>query len=144
MSRSGYCDDLDNLALINWRGAVKSAIRGKRGQAFLRELAASLDAMPDKRLSEGSFKHDNGCHCTMGVLGAARGIDMSRFDESDFLDTEAVGETFGIAEAMAREIMWLNDEAYQWECRNSPDPNAKRWELMRAWVTEQISAGGAQ
>lgn len=33
MSRSGYSEDLDMWDLIRWRGAVKSALRGKRGQA---------------------------------------------------------------------------------------------------------------
>lgn len=32
MSRCGYSDDYDQWALIRWRGAVESAIRGKRGQ----------------------------------------------------------------------------------------------------------------
>ena len=50
MSRSGYSEDCDGWALVRWRGAVKSAIRGQRGQAFLRELLAALDAIPDKRL----------------------------------------------------------------------------------------------
>ncbi len=50
MSRSGYSDDLDQGDLNRWRGAVASAIRGKRGQSFLRELLASLDAMPRKEL----------------------------------------------------------------------------------------------
>ncbi|MEY2151152.1 hypothetical protein AB7849_09555 [Rhodanobacter sp. 115] len=91
-----------------------------------------------KRLSAGSFKHDNGCYCTLGVLGAARGIDMAGFDDSDYLDTTEVGEAFGIAEAMAREIMFLNDEAYSWECRQAADPDARRWELMREWVGNHI------
>jgi hypothetical protein len=46
MSRSGYSDDHSEWDLIRWRGAVASAIRGKRGQAFLRELLVALDAMP--------------------------------------------------------------------------------------------------
>lgn len=52
MSRSGYSEDWDgeNWTFIRWRGAVKSALRGKRGQAFLREALAALDAMPEKRL----------------------------------------------------------------------------------------------
>ncbi len=37
MSRSGYQDDCEGLNL--YRGTVRRAIRGKRGQAFLRELA---------------------------------------------------------------------------------------------------------
>lgn len=47
MSRSGYSDDIDNWDLIKWRGQVASAIRGKRGQLFLRELLAALDALPN-------------------------------------------------------------------------------------------------
>lgn len=63
MSRSGYSDDYDgdNWDLIRWRGAVTSAIRGKRGQAFLREALAALDAMPEKQLIAGdlvAFNYD--------------------------------------------------------------------------------------
>lgn len=143
MSRSGYVDDGDfesNIALINWRGAVTSALRGRRGQAFLRELASVLDAMPDKRLSTGSFKNDNGCHCALGVVGASRGIDMTAFDrDPDDLDADAVGRSFGIASAMAREIMFMNDEGMRWECRHAPEPDARRWELIRQWVEEQTT-----
>ncbi len=51
MSRSGYSDDCDNLQL--WRQAVDRAISGKRGQAVLREMLASLEALPQKRLISG-------------------------------------------------------------------------------------------
>lgn len=51
MSRSGYCDDIDDtLAHGRWRAQVRSATRGKRGQKLLREMLAALDAMPEKRL----------------------------------------------------------------------------------------------
>lgn len=50
MSRSGYSDDLDSWSMIRWRGAVTSATRGARGQAFFREMLAALDAMPEKKL----------------------------------------------------------------------------------------------
>ena len=55
MSRSGYvdaddCDEGEQWRHIRWRGAIKSAIRGKRGQAFLREMLDALDALPQKRL----------------------------------------------------------------------------------------------
>lgn len=44
MSRHGYSDDChdDILSFGQWRGQVASAIRGKRGQAFLKELIAAL------------------------------------------------------------------------------------------------------
>jgi len=49
MTRHGYVDDSeDTLAYGRWRAQVQSAIRGKRGQAFLKELAAAMDAMPEK------------------------------------------------------------------------------------------------
>ncbi|KGX48418.1 hypothetical protein [Burkholderia pseudomallei] len=70
MSRSGYSDDGDNWSVIRWRGAVNSAIKGARGQEFLRDLAATLDAMPDKRLIDNEFRNSNGEFCALGVLGA--------------------------------------------------------------------------
>lgn len=63
MSRSGYIDELDQWDLIRYRGQVASAIRGKRGQAFLRDLLAALDAMPEKRLIAGTFERDDGDMC---------------------------------------------------------------------------------
>ena len=42
MSRSGYSDSLENWDLIRWRGQVASAIRGKRGQQLLKELADAM------------------------------------------------------------------------------------------------------
>lgn len=107
MSRSGYSDDCDGWDLIRWRGAVNSAIKGKRGQAFLRELAAALDAMPDKRLIADELQTAEGDYCTIGVLGAARGIDMSKLDPDD---RETVAAAFNIAPALAAEIVYENDE----------------------------------
>lgn len=54
------------------------------------------------------------------------------------INTERVSVVFGMARAMACEIMYLNDEAYQWQCLQSADPDARRWELMRAWVGANI------
>lgn len=60
MSRSGYNDDIDNWALIKWRGQVASAIRGKRGQKMLRDLLAALDAMPEKSLIVHELESESG------------------------------------------------------------------------------------
>jgi hypothetical protein len=101
MSRSGYSDDIDGWALIRWRGAVTSAIRGERGQAMLRELVQALDALPEKRLASGSLVTAEGDYCTLGALGRARGMDMAPIDPED---REAVAKAFGVAEALAAEI----------------------------------------
>ena len=132
MSRSGYNDDCENWSLICWRGAVKSAINGKRGQAFLIELRDALDAMPDKRLIAEELEAD-GQFCTLGVLGSKRGIDMKGVEPDD---REAVAELFGIAPAMAAEIVYENDEA----CWRAETPEG-RWQRMRNWVDQHILKG---
>jgi hypothetical protein len=111
MSRSGYIDDSDDpLAHGRWRQAVKRALHGKRGQAFLHELLQALDEMEDRRLYPGSFATAEGEFCTLGVLGTRRGTKMDDLDDDGDCDTARVGERFGIAPAMAAEIMYMNDE----------------------------------
>lgn len=131
MSRHGYCDDIDDNAwgTICWRGAVASAIKGKRGQAFLRELAAAMDTMPVKRLIRCDLRDSDGEVCALGTVGAARGIDMTAIDPEE---RDVVAKTFGIAEAMAAEIMYENDEGV-W--KETPE---QRWQRVRKWVSRQL------
>jgi hypothetical protein len=170
MSRSGYTDNNDDtLAYGRWRQAVKRALQGHRGQALLRELIATLDAMDDKRLYPGSFFTADGEFCTLGVLGNARGTRTDDLGDEDYCDPAQVGQRFGIAPAMAAEIMYLNDEycADEWKwvtveiCGpvrpNWPDWGRhdrqvrmhndlhpfERWRAMRAWVAEQLRPGRA-
>lgn len=136
MSRSGYSEDCENLGL--WRGAVSRAITGKRGQAFLRELAAALDAMPVKELVVEETVSDDDRVCTIGAVAIARGLDVSDLDESD---QEEVGKRFGIARAMAAEIAYENDECGQYRYEGSKrieETPAERWTRMRKWVADSI------
>lgn len=159
MSRSGYIDDCDDpLAMGRWRAAVRSAINGRRGQAFLREMLAALDAMPDKRLIREHLKFDGdqcrfgspevivgadeladahsgtpmpmGAVCALGAVGTVRGMDLSKLDPHE---SEGVAAAFGIADALAREIVYLNDDGGSY--RESPED---RWRRMRAWVANMI------
>jgi hypothetical protein len=133
VSRSGYSDDGENYGL--WRGAVNRAISGKRGQAFLRELAAAMDAMPEKKLITDELVHD-GCFCTLGVVGAARGMDMANID---YTSPERVGKAFGISMAMAAEIEYMNDEYGEYLFPyNEHESDEQRWTRMRKWVAENI------
>ena len=130
MSRSGYSDDCDGADLNLWRGAVNQGIRGKRGQAFLRETLAALDAMPVKKLTTDSLHETaSGEFCTLGAVGAARGMDMGPLE---LIDVSGVAKAFGIAHALAAEIMYMNDDEYD---HHSP---AHRWSHMRHWITSQI------
>jgi hypothetical protein len=71
MSRSGYSDDYDDTGLLGlYRANVTRSILGKRGQAFLREMAESLDAMPVKKLVYGEVVRDSEHVCAMGFGGS--------------------------------------------------------------------------
>lgn len=160
MSRSGYCDDIDDvLAYGRWRGMVASAIRGKRGQAFLKEMLAAMDAMPIKRLIAddletadavsfsqwGMFEIDS--VCAIGAVGKARGVDMSKLDPEDY---NTVAGTFGVASVLAQEIVFMNDEAHYWASDDrgylKTDASGKhyritpeeRFQKMRQWIESQI------
>lgn len=137
MSRSGYTHDGDIPAEL-WQQAVDSALFGKRGQTFLRDLLAALDAMPIKELIAHELVTETGEVCALGALGKAR--CMPDLDNIDPECPEDVADAFGIARAMAAEIAYQNDKASYLEgfgyVRN--ETPAARWTRMRKWVSEQI------
>lgn len=145
MSRSEYSDDLDSWDLILWRGAVASAIRGKRGQAFLRELQTALAALPEKRLIRDSFAEpETGQVCALGCVAVAREEtkgktrDQAIESVSDLFDVaapESTAQRLGISSALAKEIMFLNDDEGGW---GTPE---KRYERILAWVNRQVGGG---
>lgn len=164
MSRSGYVDDIDQWELNLWSGAVKRAIRGKRGQKFLAELLAALDAMPNKRLIQEELQNAEGEVCALGSLGVRRKMPLSKLDLDDY---ESVAAAFGVAEALVREIEYQNDESIaEWrhirvefcgpmrpsypdwgkhtQSVRVPVRNAaeRRWHHMREWVASHLDAIG--
>lgn len=128
MSRSEYSDECSGWDLIRWRGAVTSAIRGKRGQKFLREMLAALDALPEKCLITEELEK-NGNVCALGAVGKARGLDMHAIDPEMRDD---VAEAFKIPPALAAEIMYENDDDYRGETPQD------RWKRVRAWVASNL------
>ena len=131
MSRSGYSDDYDTNLVNLWRANVDRALRGGRGQAFLRELLATLDAMPEKRLIAEELIVE-GEVCAMGAVGARRGLEMEGVDPED---TRRVGKMFEIAPAMAAELFYVNDEAGPY---SEEETSEQRFWRVRRWVVEQI------
>lgn len=150
MSRSGYTDDYDmeNWSFNMWRGAVTSALRGKRGQSFLIEMLTALEALPVKRLvSEElvetdwvSFSHWGEYPvesvCAIGAVGKKRGRidDMRKIDPEDYY---SVSHMFGIAQAMAQEIVWINDEGGNYQ--ETPE---ERYVRVHGWVRRHITEFG--
>jgi len=162
MSRAGYDEECDDpLALGRWRAAVNSAIRGRRGQAFLREALATLDAMPDKKLIAGDLVVDGYQHeydetfivgadelcdmrgvprpmgscCLLGAVAVSRKMDVSNLDPEDI---ESVAPRFGLSDAMTREIVFWNDEGGPY----NETPEA-RWIRMRSWIEQHLQKSAA-
>ena len=138
MSRSSYTDDCSNWDIIKWRGMVASAIRGKRGQAFLQRLGFLMDKMPIKGLIKEAVVDDEGCCCALGVVGI-KTIPLEQFwREMDPMEdpewsAEMMGRIFNISEVLVREIQYINDD------RGPHDESpAQRWERVRNWVEENI------
>jgi hypothetical protein len=132
VSRSGYSDDgNDDWRYVMWRGAVASSIRGKRGQAFLREMRDALDTMPEKRLAPDALVQ-GGEVCAIGCVGLRRGVNMETLDADD---ADQVGIAFGIAAALVREIVFMNDEG---SCQIGQETPEQRWHRMRGWVEAQL------
>ena len=128
MSRSGYMDDCDQWDLIRWRGQVASAMRGKRGQAFLLEMWRAMNALPERKLIANDLEKD-GAVCALGSVGNARGIDMSQLDPEDY---ERVADAFGIPHQLAQEIMYINDDAW---LRATPE---ERFVRMKKWIEDNL------
>jgi len=134
MSRSGYSDDGENIAM--WRGQVASAIRGRRGQAFLVEVVEALDALSEKKLITDALEAD-GAVCAIGSVGLRRGVNMAPLDPDE---PEPIAKAFGIARQLVQEIEYENDER-QWRYehgksrRETPE---ERWQRMRDWAVSHI------
>lgn len=131
MGRHGYTnDDDDPLALGRWRAQVTSAIRGKRGQRFLRDLIRALDALPEKFLIKGDLVNEEGQVCALGAVGKHRAVpDIENMDTQDW---EELGSVFDIASQLAQEVMYVNDEY------GSVGVSRSRWSVVRVWAVEHI------
>lgn len=136
MSRSGYSGDCEGRELGLWRASVNRAIRGKRGQAFLRDLIAALDVMPEKKLAAEVFVEaasTGGC-CAMGAVALARGLSREQLAHVDEYDRNVVGNVLDIAPALAAEIAYENDEGNGYRA----ETDEQRWQRMRKWAEANL------
>jgi len=88
--------------------------------------------MPVRELVAGEIVRDKEHVCAIGSVAVARGLDVSELDE---YDGETVGKTFGIAESMAREIAFVNDDDFG----HKTETPAERWTRVRAWVAKEMT-----
>ncbi len=137
MSRSGYSEDCDGWDLVRWRGAVNSAIKGKRGQQLLKDLVIAMDATPigQRKLIQHELVNQEGSFCALGVVGNARGINLKELCP---FDSEKMSKEFDAAEALIKEIEFMNDEFSNGWNYDRHTNEADRWHYMRQWVEENI------
>jgi hypothetical protein len=136
VNRSGYAesdDDVGDAYVDEWRRKVVAAMHSPEGQAFLRELAAALDALPDKWLIEKRLVDEEGDCCAIGAVCRARGIDTAGMDDDGM---ECIAERLGVPWPLACEIVDINDGR-----RETP---INRWQRMRRWVDRHIAQENGQ
>lgn len=141
-----YEEDFPNQAAL-WRANVERAIKGKRGQAFLKELEEALLALPEKKLIEGRVC-EMGKVCAMGALALKRRMSTGEKieDALRWLGDEAPMESyayetaafmekhFKVLQCLSFEVAYTNDE------RRQKDPTEEaRYEKVLAWVRENIA-----
>lgn len=130
MGRSGYSEDAENVNL--WRGAVRRAIQGKRGQMFLREMLEALDTLPGKRLIAEYLEAD-GEVCAIGSVGKRRGVDMKPLDPENHND---LAKIFDISRVMVAEIEFINDDDFFFSGNETPE---RRYTRVRNWVVRMLA-----
>jgi hypothetical protein len=110
-------------------------IKGKRGQAFLKELLEVLNAMPVKELIDDEMEWNNN-FSALGVVGNSRGLDMRKMNsENEGFD---IAKKLNITPSLARKIMYINDDPWY---APLDETGSQRWRRVRQWVAEQITAG---
>jgi hypothetical protein len=136
---SRYCD-FDDHDYEPWMegqaaGALRNAIRGRRGQRLLRDLIAGLDALPVQELAAGALKDsETGCVCALGAVRLQRGADAVplRFDPTDpDVDWRDLAEPFDISEILANAVVSQNE--YGFKC-NDEQSRRRRWRRVRDWA----------
>lgn len=134
-----------------WQQAARNALRGRKGQAVLRELRAALLALPEPRLIEGRFCSGLDV-CPLGALakqrlaagstipwGRAPFTSMEELEErlgeelEEEWTTVDLGEAMGLKKTLAWTIAYENDEG-NW---NTETPE-QRYQRMQSWVEGQL------
>jgi hypothetical protein len=132
MSRSGYTDDIDDVwAWIRYRGRVSSALRGERGQRFLRDLIRALEAMPVRELIPNTLEA-SGQYCALGAVARSRGLNPGLMDTEDH---DQLAQVFNVASVLAREVMYVNDDGAE---TDEPDGWIELHGPVRGWEQQPM------
>lgn len=129
--------------------SVENAIKGKSGQALLREIEAALLELPEKKLL-GSGVCEGGEVCMLGAVAVARAMKAGKTRAQAMVTLELGAQQWGQGddendktfkflrralgikqECLAWQLVFENDECYV------PSPE-ERYVRMLKWVQEKI------
>jgi hypothetical protein len=124
-----------------YAAALRSAIRGQRGQRLLRDLVAGLDSLPRPELSTGALADpETGCVCALGAVALQRGCSLEQLLAEDpddcFPEEIARRPDFDISTTLANEIMQINDDVFT--TSNLPEDRQRRWRLVKEWALSRL------
>lgn len=140
-----------------WIAGATRALQGRRGQTFLYWLIKALDAMPEKELVSGQFRAAEGQFDALGVIAAARDLDLYYIESWDH---GRMGEILDIAGSLVVEVMEQNDQGVpvrDWHelcgplppwiperfrpaiALESADARRQRWQYMRDWAERHLT-----
>lgn len=170
MSRIDDCEADDTRSFLRacaFGHNVEQALKGKKGQKFLRELEAELVAMPEKRLFRGTLAIApatlgfgvklEGEVCALGVVAVARAVrkGLSRDEafakvaqvarpskddedyENGYQKIEKAAKELGISTPLAYAIVSANDEGFYASLGDDRSPEAL-YRAMLGWIRAQI------
>lgn len=121
------------------KGWFLSTIRGQRGQRFLRELVAALDALPTPELSSGALEDaKTGCCCAFGAVRRLRGPENVKLwfhPEEEDMTPNHLAEPFGVSQTLAWAVVQANEDMNE---SNAEQARRHRWAEVRAWAVRHL------
>jgi hypothetical protein len=139
MSRLYYSDNDYDQEIGVARGRRLSAIRSQRGQRFLRDLVAALDALPTPELHSGALEDSKtGCCCAFGAVRRLRGVESVKLwfhPEDEDITPDSLAEPFDVSPTLAWAVVQANEDMHE---DNSEQGRRRRWAEVRDWAVRHL------
>jgi hypothetical protein len=120
-------------------GALCSAIRGKRGQRFIRDLVQALDALPLPELAAGALEdEETGCCCAFGAVRRFRGahaVPLWFHPMEEDMTPGNLAEPFNVSKTLAWAVVQANEDGMT---GNNQSTRRFRWKRVRDWAVRQL------
>lgn len=139
MSRHWTGESDDPLDWGRYTAALRSSIRGRRGQRLLRDLIDGLEALPEPELDCHELaSHGTGCVCAFRAVALHRGESFDDLADAETLEPSELAERYDVSSTLANEIVQLNDEIV---AGGSHDVIQRRvrWRKVHAWALANLS-----